>query len=215
MLHFPYMTTLLCFDLDGTLIQTSTWEAFNTRLGISSEDDYRLFKEYRDGTLAYKDWIVELVKLYKENGVVTKKEIEDVANDIELRPEAEAAIADAKEKGYRVIMLSGAIDTMAKALAAKAGIGEWYASNKAVFNESDELIDIEQGGDEREAKLLILKEFCLKNGYNLSDVIVVADGGNDTELFKVAKGVLLGSNKELQPLAWKQIDTLAALKEVI
>ncbi|MDB5254808.1 MAG: putative phosphoserine phosphatase [Candidatus Nomurabacteria bacterium] len=209
------MKKLICFDLDGTLTPFSTWEAFNTRLGISPEDDYRLFSQYKEGTLDYKAWIIELVRLYKENGVITKKDIEDTANDIVIRPEAEAAIADAKEKGYHVIMISGSIDAMAKPLAATLKIGEWFATNKAVFNDNDELIDIEDGGHEREAKLLLLKEFCIKNDYELSDVITVADGGNDMELFQHTKGIVLGDSKELKPLAWKQIDTLSELKDLL
>ncbi len=209
------MKKLICFDLDGTLTPFSTWEAFNARLGISPEDDYRLFSQYKEGTLDYKAWIIELVRLYKEHGVVTKKDIEDTAHDIAVRPEAEAAIQDAKDKGYEVIMISGAIDAMAMPLAATLKIGAWLATNKAVFNDSDELIDIEDSGHEREAKLLLLKEFCLKNRYELSDVITVADGGNDTELFQWTKGVVLGDNKELKPLAWKQINSLSELRDII
>ncbi len=209
------MKKLICFDLDGTLTPFSTWEAFNTRLGISPEDDFRLFNLYKEGNLPYKDWIMELVRLYKKNGVVTKKDIAQTAEDMEFRPEAEAAIKDAKEKDYHVIMISGGIDAMAKSFAARLGIGEWFSTNKAVFNDEDELVDIETSGDEREAKLLLLKEFCLKNDYEISEVIEVADGGNDTELFKITKGVLLGANKELEPLAWKQIDSLDQLKDLI
>ncbi|MEO5646689.1 MAG: HAD-IB family phosphatase [Candidatus Paceibacterota bacterium] len=209
------MKKLLCFDLDGTLTPFSTWEAFNASIGISPEQDQELFNKYKAEGLSYHEWMIELMRLYKENGKVTKADIEKAADDIALRPDAITAIADAKEKGYQVIMLSGAVDIMAKSLAARAGIGEWFATNKAVFNENNELVDIETGGDEREAKLLLLKEFCLKNDYELSEVIEVADGGNDTELFKVVKGIQLGENKELASLAWKQINTLSELAALL
>lgn len=206
---------LLCFDLDGTLTPFSTWEAFNARLGISPEDDHRLFNLYKEGDLDYQGWIVELMRLYKENSAVSKEDIEAAADDIAARPDAQQAIDDAKAKGYHVIINSGGMDVMVRSIAARLGIGEWFAANKAVFNDNNELVDIEQCDGEREAKLLLLKEFCLKNDYELSEVIAVADGGNDTEIFKVTKGVLLGHNKELEPLAWKQIDTLADLAHII
>ncbi|MES2225146.1 MAG: HAD-IB family phosphatase [Patescibacteria group bacterium] len=206
---------LICFDLDGTLTQYSTWEAFNTRLGITPEDDQRLFSLYKEGGLAYKDWMLELIKTYKENGVVSKHDIETMAEDIALRPEAQAAIDTAKAKGYQVILLSGSVDVIAKAIAARLGIGEWFSTNKAVWNESHELVDIETMGDERDAKVLLLTEFCLKNDYELSEVIAVADGGNDTEVFKLTKGIVLGNNKELAPLAWKQIESLSELDVLV
>ncbi len=209
------MKPLICFDLDGTLTPFSTWEAFNARLGISPEDDFRLFSLYKEGNLDYKAWMMELVRLYKENSAVTKSDIEATADDMALRSDAQAAVDAAKAKGYHVIIISGGIDVMVRALAARLGIGEWFASNKAVFNENNELVDIEDSGHEREAKLLMLKEFCLKNDYALSEVITVADGGNDTEVFKITKGVLLGNNKELLPLAWKQIQNLSELEALL
>jgi len=206
---------LLCFDLDGTLTQYSTWEAFNVLLGITPQEDLDLFNLYKEGNLEYNDWIMELVKMYKENSVVTKSDIEAVAEDIALRPEAQNAVDDAKAKGYHIILLSGALDVMARNIAARLGIGEWFAANKIVFNSQDEMVDIEHSDHERDAKLLLLKEFCLKNDYELAEVIAVGDGGNDSEIFKVTKGVLLGSNKELAPLAWKQIDNLSELNDLL
>jgi HAD superfamily phosphoserine phosphatase-like hydrolase len=206
---------LICFDLDGTLTQFSTWESFNARLGITPEDDQRLFELYKEGSLAYRDWIVELVKTYKENGVVTKHDIEAMAEDIALRPDAQHAVDSMKEKGYRVILVSGAIDIVTRNVAERLGIGEWFSTNKAVWNGQQELIDIETMGDEREAKLLLLKEFCLKNDYALEEVVAVADGGNDTDIFKVTKGILLGNNKELAALAKENIESLSDLDTLL
>jgi len=209
------MKKLICFDLDGTLTQHSSWEAFNDLLGIMPEDDQRLFGLYKEGNLDYKDWIIELMRLYKENNAVTKHDIELMAENIALRPEAQAAVDAAKAKGYHVIMLSGSIDVVARNVAERLAIAEWFTPNKAVFNEHDELIDIEQMGHERDAKILLLQEFCLKNDYELSEVIAVGDGGNDMGIFKVAKGVLLGKNKELASLAWKQIQNLSELEALL
>ena len=206
---------IICFDLDGTLTPYSTWEAFNKRLGITEEDDQRLFTLYKEGNLEYQDWITELVRLYKKNSAVIKKDIEAVAASIEVRSDAQQAIDDAKAKGYHVIILSGGIDVIVATMAHRLGIAEWFTPNKAVFNDSDELINIEESGHERDALVVLLKEFCLKNNYKVSEVITVADGGNDTELFKTTKGVLLGDNKELLSLAWKHIETLSELNSLL
>jgi phosphoserine phosphatase len=209
------MKNLICFDLDGTLTAHSTWEAFNTRLGITPEEDFRLFNLYTEGKLEYHDWITALVKLYKEKGAVSKSDIEAVAHEIVIRPEAQVAIDDAKAKGYHVIIISGGIDVIAQAIASKLGVEELFTANKAIFNEGNELIDIEHSGHERDVKRSLLESFCSKHGYQLSEVITVGDGGNDLELFKVTKGILLGNNKELAPIAWKQIDSLSELSDLL
>ncbi|HTH92945.1 MAG TPA: HAD-IB family phosphatase [Candidatus Paceibacterota bacterium] len=206
---------LICFDLDGTLTAQSTWEAFNTALGISVEDDQRLFLQYKEGSLEYGDWITELMRLYKEHPPVTRTDIEQIATTIAPRPESQKAIEDAKAKGYHIIAIAGAVDVMAQSLATRLGIEELFTANKAVFNENDELITIEDSGHERDAKLSLLKQYCDTNGYTLSEVICVGDGGNDLEIFKNAKGVLLGDNKDLAPIAWKQIHSLSELNDLL
>lgn len=193
----------------------STWLAFNTRLGISQEDDQRLFNLYREGKINYKDWTTELVRLYKQNNVVTKDDIEKVSSTIEIRVGAKEAIDAAKAKDYRVIIISGAVDVMVHPLAVQLGVEEWFAASKAIFNEKHELINVQDSDHESNAKLLLLKDFCTQHQYDISEVIAVADGGNDVEIFKVAKGILFGQNKELAPLAWKQIDNLSELSEII
>jgi HAD superfamily phosphoserine phosphatase-like hydrolase len=207
---------LVCFDLDGTLTFRSTWEAFNARLGITPEDDKRLFEKYLAGEQPYESWIAALLQLYRQNDAVTKEEIENVAQDIELRPGAIALAAAAKEKGYEVILVSGSVDTIVRVCAARLHIGEWFSTNKAVYDGDDrELVDIETMGDERDAKLLLLKEYCLKNGYDIEGSIAVGNGGNEKEIFIQAKGILLGDNKELLPLAWKQVNSLSEVAQYL
>jgi phosphoserine phosphatase len=209
------MKKLVCFDLDGTLTAQSTWELFNDCLGIREEDDQRLFGLYKEGNLDYAEWIAELVRLYNQNNKpVTKNAILAVADAIVLCPHAEEIVSDAKAKGYRIILIAGSIDIMAATLAKKVGIEEWYTTNKAVFNDNNELVGIAETGHERDAKLSLLQEYCLKNDYKLSEVIAVGDGGNDMEIFKAAKGVLIGNNKELTLLAWQHITDLLELNTI-
>jgi HAD superfamily phosphoserine phosphatase-like hydrolase len=213
--YYIFMKKLLCFDLDGTLTPHSTWEVFNTCLGISQEDDYRLFTQYKEGNLDYKDWIQELLQLYKKNVPVTKETIESAAAGMEIRPGAQQAIDAAKAKGYHVVILSGAINTMTEVFAKKLTVDDWYAVNQAVFNDTNELIDITDSGHERDAKLTALKRYCEKHNYVLSEVIAVGDGGNDLEIFKFVKGILLCDNVSLMPLAWKHITTLSELNNYL
>jgi hydroxymethylpyrimidine pyrophosphatase-like HAD family hydrolase len=72
-----------------------------------------------------------------------------------------------------------------------------------------------EASGERAAKLELISNFCLQNGFDLSETIAVGDGGNDLEIFKNTKGVLLGDNAELLPVAWKQIHNLSELVDII
>jgi HAD superfamily phosphoserine phosphatase-like hydrolase len=203
------MKKLICFDLDGTLTTTSTWESFNTTLGITQEEDHRLFSLFREGSIDYSGWIASLVEIYKRHDSVTKADIVTLANSIELRPDAKDTIRSIQEMGYEVVLISGGVDIIVGTIAASLGIQHWYATNRAIWNPSDELISVEPMGDERSAKLALLEAYCENHGDVIEDVICVGDGGNDIDLFKKAKGILLGTNKDLMPLAWKQVERLS------
>ena len=206
---------LICFDLDGTLIEGSSWESFNTLLSISAEEDIRLFNLYTSGSLAYKDWIAQLIALYKKNPPVRKSDIEALAQSVELRVGALSVVEEVKNKGYEIVLISGAIDTIVSSLALRLGIKNWFATNTAVYTDEGILDDIESMGDEREAKLELLKRFCLQEGYELSEVISIGDGGNDVEIFTHTKGILLGNNKDFESLAWKKIEDLSEIGVLI
>jgi HAD superfamily phosphoserine phosphatase-like hydrolase len=128
------MQKLICFDLDGTLTPHSTWLAFNTRLSISPEDDKRLFSEFLDGKITYVEWLNALMEIYKKNGLLKKADLIETAEALEISPGAQEAIAAARAKGYRIVIISGAVDIMASSFAKRLGVEDSLTINKALFD---------------------------------------------------------------------------------
>lgn len=210
------MHKTIFFDLDGTLTPESTWFLLNQRLGITPEEDRALFEKYLHEKLAYTEWMDALMELYKRGALLSKHELIAFAETIPLRPEAKGVIDSVKERGYIVVLISGSLDTIVSTVAQKLGIAIWYAKTSAIFDGEDRFVDVVTHGDgERDEKFRILQEYCTQNNLNIQEVICVEDGGNGLELFKHAKGVLLGANEELKPFAWKQIENLSEITELI
>ena len=210
------MQKVIFFDLDGTLTPDSTWFFLNQRLGITAEEDHALFQDYLENKTDYRGWMAALVSMYKSKTLVTKDGLITFAQGIELRPESQSAINDAKSKGYTVAIISGALDIVVSTIAEKLGIDTWFAKTTAVFNESGEFVDMETTTEgERDGKLHLVEAYCVANGIDIKEVICVEDGGNGLELFKHAKGILLGGNAELKPFAWKQVENLSEIVSII
>lgn len=206
------MNKLISFDLDGTLITENTWAVLNTALGLTSEDDQRLFTAYLSGDTNYKEWIASIVEIYKtRKNDVSKEELEQLADTLHLRDGAFDTIKKIKELGYKVIIISGAVDIFAEKIAKKLDIDTYLACSKAVFNQDGILTDIENIGDERDAKMKLLREYCQANDYSIDSVISVGDGGNDLEIFKNTKGIVLGEHTDLNEIAWKKISELSEI----
>lgn len=47
------------------------------------------------------------------------------------------------------------------------------------------------------------------------NTISIGDGGNEKELFELTKGILIGNNQTLLPLAWKQVNTLTEAVDLL
>jgi HAD superfamily phosphoserine phosphatase-like hydrolase len=211
----PTAQKVIFFDLDGTLTPDSTWLLLNQKLGITPEEDKALFEQYLTDTFAYNDWIKELVALYQSRTPVTRREIIELAETTHLRPDAVATVLALREKGYRVILLSGSVDGIVGTIATALGIDEWFACSTLVFDENDMLVGIESMGDEAPAKLAIVQSYIATNSIDIENCFAIDDGGNGIELFKVMKGILLGGNEKLKPLAWKQVETLSEISTIL
>jgi phosphoserine phosphatase len=209
------MQKTIFFDLDDTLTPQSTWLELNMKLDITAEEDQALFDRYLKDELAYKDWTKELVAIHKSHGSITLPEIIELAENINLRPDAVATVLALREKGYRVILLSGSVDTIVGTIAMGLGIEDWFACSTLVFDDNNVLIDIESIGDEADAKLKLAHDYIDAKNIDLEDCYAVGDGGNDIELFKVMKGIAFGDHKVLNEVAWKQVQNLSEVVALI
>jgi len=206
---------LIFVDLDGTLTPQSTWLTLNLALGITQEEDHALFLKYLEKEIDYEGWISELVSLYKSRSRITREELIQLAQTIELRVDAIATVKALKEKGYYVVVLSGSVDTIVETLAKRVGADEWRSTSKLFFDEQDILSNIVASGDEAPAKQFLAEAYAAEHQYNLAEAFSIDDGGNGVELFKRTKGILLGSNEKLAPLAWKQVATLSEIPALL
>lgn len=202
---------LVFFDLDGTLTLQSTWLSLNLRLGITSEEDNALFERYVKDDIAYNDWMKELVRIHQSRGSITKKELIDFIDTIELRSDAASSVMTVKKMGYHSVLLSGSVDLIVEAIAKKLHFDAWRSCSSLVFDDMDVLINIVSNGDEALRKETLAREYAKENNFTFKNAFCVGDGGNDIELFKEMKGILLGDNKKLEPLAWKKVSSLSEI----
>lgn len=209
------MQKVIFLDLDGTVTPDSTWLHLNIKLGITAEEDHALFEQYLEHALEYNNWTKELFRIHQSRGSITKTELEVFATNIILRPDAIDMVAVLKQKGWHIVLLSGSVDLVVSTIAKRLEADDWRACSQLVFADDSTLSDIVSSGDESNAKIVIALEYLKQNNVSTDNAIAIGDGGNDQDLFKHMKGILLGSNEKLKPLAWKQVETLSEIPHVI
>jgi phosphoserine phosphatase len=210
------MKKLIFFDLDGTLIKESSWHLFNPYFGMTEAEDQVMFDWYKRGLITYSQWDEMIVKILRDKNLCTKDKVAEFVETILPRPETQDLINACKEAGYTTVIVSGTMKQIAESFRARLGIDLSYTCSEIVFRDDGTFEDIANDKDEAPAKLRIFERVCTEHGVDPSEVIMVGDGGNDLEIFKrTKKAIQIGSYEPLKEFAWKHVENLSEIKELI
>jgi HAD superfamily phosphoserine phosphatase-like hydrolase len=164
-------------DLEGTLIKGRAWEHIRDKFGAKElSDEYD--KLYEEGKVGFEEWRRELVKIWKENKV-SKQQFVDELKDYELLPSARELILGLKEKGFKVIVVTGAISVLAEIVKEDLGIDEVYSGHEFIFDENGKFLDIKTHEEygRGEGKVGFIKKIIEKEDAAMGECIAV--GGDD------------------------------------
>jgi phosphoserine phosphatase len=210
------MKKIIFFDFDGTLTDSNSWYAFNTHFGMTPEEDHSLFENYVKNSFDYKTWMTEIVRIVKERNLCTKNAVHAFAETIKPRSDAKEVIQACKDADYITVVISGGIKQIIEPVAKKLGVDHVFTTSDLIFDSQGMFETIIDSGDEMHAKVRGFEEVCIERGIPEEQALVVGDSGNNIELFKrTKKGILLGNYEPLKPLAWKQVQSLSEIKELL
>jgi HAD superfamily phosphoserine phosphatase-like hydrolase len=209
---------LVVFDLDGTLITGNTWEDLNTALGVSEKQDWDLYSAFSKGEITYEEWLSELHNLYNlQENRHSKGQVLEYLTQYELATGGKEAIADINASGHDTLLLTGSFQMTADAVAFELGIKEAIATTKCVFDDDGHLERLESAGNERQAKVAILSEYRKERSVELSDCVVVGDGGNMIALFGLVEQSVAfeTSSDEVKRAASNVINSIQELPNLV
>ncbi len=208
---------LVCFDIDGTLIDGVSWFLLTKALNCSVQNHVDIFYRAKKGEISFLEGERMLTKTYQESGNATKEFIGKVFSEVEPRYEAKELISYCKKKRYKVYLVSGAIDIYVEEIAKKLKVDGFYANSFLEFDEKGVLSKIHYRDNQGEIKIKQLRELIEKLRIKMNEVVFVGDSENDIEVFKkTGHGIAVNSsNKELKSVAWKNIDSLRQIKDIL
>lgn len=209
---------LIVFDLDNTLITGNTLEHLNTSLGVTKEQDSELYSAFTSDKITYQEWLEELKKLYKlETHKHSKAQVLEYLTQYELKDDAKSALQTITSQGFKTLLLAGSFQMTADAVAFELGIDKAIATTKCIFDDTEMLSDIYSEGNERQAKVTILKNYCRENNISTSNCIAVGSGGNNADLFAIVSQSITftTSSKKLQANASNVVDNLSEVATLL
>lgn len=199
---------LVCFDLDLTLISHNSWFDLNIALGVSAEEDKRLYTEYKTGKITYEEWNQLTLEKYLEHADANREGVTRALSKYRYADGAREAVKHLQEKGYEIALISGSIDIIVNRIAEELGIKYAKANNTFLFDDNGRLSGIHADGDDKIAKARHLEAFCDLLGVKMSECACIGDGENDIEMFRRTGRGITFTGSHIESEAWKVVDSL-------
>jgi len=177
---------LICFDLDGTLVDGTTyiWETLYETYVKSNVERRRLMSDFFDGKIKYEEWFFGDLEIFKKAGI-NRSDFLDVIKNLELIGGVTKTIKKLKKEGHILAIVSGSLNIVAEEMLPK-NIFDYIFINEIYFDENGNIsggrptpYDMERKSD---ALLYIAKE----RGIKIEDTVFVGDNGNDIAIAKTA-----------------------------
>ncbi len=205
---------IICFDVNGTLIDADSWGMFEE----SKQELKDIFNRYEKGDISINGLWEGMVSAFRKTGKASKEFICGfwAANNY-FKEGAEDLISYLKSKKYKIYLISCSVGECLEPLSRKLSLDGFYAGSHLVFDDKGELVKIESECDGRPFKKEKLEELARKEGVDVRDIVFVGDGENDIGVFKMTgRGIAVdGDNEELVKNSWKQVDSLSEIKGIL
>jgi phosphoserine phosphatase len=215
------MFKAVVFDIDGTLTRDISWIRLTNEIGGSIDFNDEVIKKWETDELSNEEVRQKLIENWNKNGKAFKDNFFSILKSIPLREDAKGVVNYLKEKGYRVIMITGSFDLYAEIVGEELGIKDYFANTKLIWDENGKLINVETCKDTeaKNRKIDFFKEYCIKKNLNFNECVSIGDSSNDIELFRLTgNGIAVRTQfeaKELEAVAWKIVDNLIQLKNIL
>lgn len=208
---------LVCFDVDGTLVEGNAWWMLTSALGYPLEKINNIFNQAKEGKISFREGERLFTKMFQDSGNATREFIANFFESIDVKPEAKDLIHYLKQKGYKIYLISGGIDIYVNSIARKIGVDGFYANSSLEFNQKGILQGIHYRENQKGVKTEQLQELVRKIGIDMNNVVFIGDSENDIDVFKATKhGIAVStSNEELKKASWKSVNLLSEIKKIL
>jgi len=208
----------ITFDIDTTLTYENSWTTITKELNASVNTHNFIYKELKESRTSYKQAKEKLLNLWKATGNDNKDFFIKIFEKIPLKKDAQEVVTYLKSKGIIICLITGSVDLYAKTIVQRLEVDNYFANTELIWGKNDKLVDFHYDIDQSQKKVKQFLIFCSQQKINPNNCYIVGDDENDIDLFKFTKkGIVVKSENshKLENYAWKKIDNLLEIKDIL
>lgn len=179
---------LVAFDVDGTLIHhpehKTVWEVFNLKFTGSDDQNAARWELYKSGKLSYADWVALDIEGWRKAGA-TRQMLRDSLDGLTLVDGARETLAELKQSGMRLAVISGTLDLALDVLFPDHPFDEIY-TNRLVFDDAGKISHWHATPFDMDGKGVALRSIAMREDIPLARCAFVGDHANDLAAARLA-----------------------------
>lgn len=181
-LRFP----LVCFDLDGTLVDDTIfiWKTLHERLGTDPVVRRQAREDYFAGRISYRRWFEVDLELLSAVGA-TEQRIRAVLDELRPMTGAHETLAELRRRGHKLAIISGSLDIVVHHLFGDLEL-DHLLINTIEFDTRGRIAGGEPTPYDLEGKADGLVEVCRREGLSTEQAAFVGDNSNDLWIARAA-----------------------------
>jgi len=177
---------LVCFDLDGTLIDglEYSWQVLHDYFKTDEKQREKAKNAFFNKEIDYEDWALHDIMMWYEKGA-TKQEFLKAIKHLKAVKGAKETLNKLKKTGIKLAVVSGSINFFIDYVFPDFKFDYLYI-NRIFFNEQGKIDSIKPTKFDFEHKATALKEIAKKEGISLKECAFIGDHSNDIDIAKAA-----------------------------
>jgi phosphoserine phosphatase len=179
---------LVCFDVDGTLVDgiKTSWQLFHEHFKTPSHIREDTKNRFFSGKITYREWAEHDIMLWKQAGA-TRKEFLSALKGTRLMEGAMDTLKELKKSGIKLAIISGSLSIiLEKLIPGYRNMFDDVFISSIHFDEGGSISGIDATEYDIEGKSIALKLIAKRENLSLDECAFVGDFLNDIWVMKDA-----------------------------
>lgn len=177
---------LVCFDVDGTLIDNLkfSWQIFHDYFNVDKDRREMAKRSFFNGEISYLEWAEHDIKLWKEKGAKKEDFLKAISRS-KLMDGTLETLNELKKSDIKLAIISGSLSViLEKFIPNYKELFDDVFLSWINFNEDGFISEIKATEFDMDKKADALKQIANREGISLKECVFVGDYLNDLKIIQ-------------------------------